>query len=279
MRSCFSSHLCFCRFIDWPNKKLGHIAHTLKVIDWLVARYHKRSNFFGIELLNEPTSWGVPLPVLQVFYSDGYRIVRKYSEKIYVIMCTRVGGQVSEWANFMTDKATYFNVILDAHMYQVHDRIRFGAMSADDHIRFAKHKRLDEIRRLGDHPTLLVMVGEWSASLPKAANATEPEYIQFAKEQYATFGEATAGWCYWSYKIERQGYRHWSLRKSIEAGYLPANVAPDPAAAPAASDASAVEPTAESVTPGKIAVPRMPTSASQRESAQSNGADGDEINF
>ncbi len=201
-----------------------------------MARYHKRANFLGLELLNEPTSWGVPLPVLQDYYTDGYRIVRKYSDSVYVILGARVGGAIGEWNDFMTDQASYYNVILDVHMYQVHDRMRFGAMSAEDHVRFAKFKRLDEVRRLGDHPNMLVMVGEWSASLPKAAEAAEEDYVAFAKAQLASFGEATAGWCYWSYKIERQGYRHWSLRKSIEAGYLPASIAPAVAApAPRAS--------------------------------------------
>ena len=55
----------WCSFVDWPNRKLGHIAHSLEVIEWLMKRYHAQPGFLGIELLNESTSWSVPMPVLQ----------------------------------------------------------------------------------------------------------------------------------------------------------------------------------------------------------------------
>jgi aryl-phospho-beta-D-glucosidase BglC (GH1 family) len=214
------------RFVDWPNRKLGHITHTLEVIEWLMARYHKQPNFFGIELLNEPTSWSVPLPILQSFYEEGYHVVRKYSPTIFVILAARVGAPLTEWHDFMADRSRFQNVMLDVHMYQVHDRVRFGTMSAEDHIRFAKHKRLDEIRRLGQHPNLLTLVGEWSASLPKASEPSDDAYLRFTREQMASFGEATGGWFFWSYKIERPGYKQWSFQKSIEASYLPPSIAP-----------------------------------------------------
>eukprot|EP00042_Codosiga_hollandica_P057270 m.844147 g.844147 ORF g.844147 m.844147 type:complete len:109 (-) comp59542_c0_seq9:436-762(-) len=61
--------------------------------------------------------------------------IRRYSHTAFVILSARVGAPLEEWQDFMTDKSQFYNVMLDVHMYQVHDRVRFGAMSAEDHIR------------------------------------------------------------------------------------------------------------------------------------------------
>ena len=213
-------------FADWAKESLGHVDHTLELIEWISKRYSRRPNLLGIELLNEPASWTVPLAVLRNYYEAGYRVVRQYSQTAFVIVCSRVGGALSEWGDFMLG-SEFHNVILDMHFYQVHDKARFGGMTAADHFRFARHKRLDEIRRLSQHPNLRLLIGEWSACLPRVAEPNDADYREFAHEQIRSYSEASAGWFFWNFKIDREGYRHWDFEKACHAGFMPASVAPE----------------------------------------------------
>jgi hypothetical protein len=219
------AHLILDRFSDWGKEKFGHVDHTLELVEWISKRYCRRPNLLGIQLLNEPAAWTVPLPVLRNFYEQGYRIVREHSQTAFVVIGSRVGGALNEWQDFMLG-TEFFNVILDMHFYQVHDKARFGGMTSADHFRFARHKRLDEIRRLNQHPNLKVLVGEWSACLPRVAEPNDDDYAQFAHEQLRSYSEASAGWFFWNFKIDRDGYRHWDFEKAIIAGFLPGNVGP-----------------------------------------------------
>ena len=74
-------------------------------------------------------------------------------------------------------------------------------MNAADHLRFARHKRLDEIRRLNKHPKLLTLIGEWSSCLPRIANASEADTKNFGFEQVNSYSEASAGWVFWNFKV------------------------------------------------------------------------------
>lgn len=66
-------------------------------------RYAKSPAFFGIGLMNEPNADGVSLESLMEYYKEGYAIVRRYSPCAYVGFMPRIGRDVAEFRNFMTD--------------------------------------------------------------------------------------------------------------------------------------------------------------------------------
>ncbi|KAJ1392048.1 Glycoside hydrolase, family 5 [Sesbania bispinosa] len=56
-----------------------NIQQTVRVIDFLTARYAKSPSLYAVELLNEPLSPGVTLETLNKYYKAGYEAVRRHS--------------------------------------------------------------------------------------------------------------------------------------------------------------------------------------------------------
>lgn len=86
-----------------PLKPLSHPARPLFLVPAAHRRYSKSPAFFGIGLMNEPNADGVSLPSLMKYYLLGYAIVRRYSPCAYVGIMPRIGRDVAEFRNFMTD--------------------------------------------------------------------------------------------------------------------------------------------------------------------------------
>jgi glucan 1,3-beta-glucosidase len=193
----------------------------LRVLEAFAQRYGKHPALWGIELLNEPR-WDVPIQTLKSFYQDAYKRIRPHAGRGVAIVI-HDAFRPFEWKSFMTEP-DYSNVLLDTHLYQAYteaDRKR----TPQEHIAFAldRKKHLDAMSQ-----QLWTIVGEWSLATPQEVwRGQSPFQIEAAKRAYGAAQllsyEATKGWFYWSYKLERPS--DWSFRHCVEQGWLPDNFA------------------------------------------------------
>ena len=206
--------------LGWHNNK-ENIAHTLRLIENLAALCKGYDNLMGIELVNEPRQ-DVPIGILKQYYLDAYQCVRRQIGPEQAAVVIHDSFRPYEWDHFMSGP-DYANVILDTHLYQcfseadnqrdIHAQLEVAAVD--------RKKQLDRMQ--GELPCI---VGEWSLGLPPNALkdldalAREEAMRAFASAQLVTY-ESVRGWYFWTYRTEDGG--GWSLRDSVERGWLPAN--------------------------------------------------------
>eukprot|EP00850_Spirogloea_muscicola_P011959 SM000076S21780 [mRNA] locus=s76:278637:282461:+ [translate_table: standard] len=196
---------------DWAYYP-ENVAQSLDAIDWLSSRYAQLPMFLGIGLLNEPLGDYIPMSILQDYYTKAYDIVRSYSPCAYVSFSPLTDSPDSAFDDFMTVRQGYNNVIFDAHVYHVFDGT-FTNKSAAYNIDYTRTTSVDYLKGLekGGH---LVMVGEWSLAMYGDAQATSQDTAAFGTAQLETYGGTSAGWFFWSLKVNRWGYNEWNFQKS-----------------------------------------------------------------
>ncbi|KAK6938178.1 Glycoside hydrolase, family 5 [Dillenia turbinata] len=197
---------------EW-GKTDANIAQTVAVIDFLCARYAKSPSLHAVELINEPRAPGVTLDSLNKYYSAGYKAVRKYSSKAYVIMSIRLYG---------TDARESFNItgrmkraVIDVHYYNLYSNV-FNDMTVQQNINFINANRSQDLSYVTIPHGPLSFVGEWVAEW-QLQGATKEDYQRFAQAQLNVWSRATFGWAYWTFKNVNH---HWSLEWMINNGYI-----------------------------------------------------------
>ncbi|VAH02349.1 unnamed protein product [Triticum turgidum subsp. durum] len=153
----------------------SQIAQTVQVIDFLAARYAKRSSLLAVELMNEPVAPGVSLDSLKTYYQQGYNAVRR--------------------------------VVLDMHYYALFDK-KFDSFTVQDNIDYFNNFIASEINAINRPDGPLTFVGEWVAEW-QVKDATKEDFQRFANAQMAVYRKATFGWAYWTYKNVNN---HWSMQ-------------------------------------------------------------------
>mmetsp|Transcript_11156 Transcript_11156/g.24626 ORF Transcript_11156/g.24626 Transcript_11156/m.24626 type:complete len:633 (-) Transcript_11156:25-1923(-) len=70
------------------------------------------------------------------------------------------------------------------------------------------------------------ILGEFSLALKPESIGYEDSTWQrrFFRRQTKLAGQRAAGWFFWSYKVAREGWSHWSFRESVELGWIPTPV-------------------------------------------------------
>ncbi|CAM0948215.1 unnamed protein product [Alopecurus aequalis] len=183
----------------------SQIAQTVQVIDFLAARYAKRSSLLAVELMNEPVAPGVSLDSLKTYYQQGYNAVRKQSLTAYVIMSNRLSAPSSLE---LVDFASQFDrVVLDMHYYALFDS-KFDSFTVQDNIDYVNNFIAGEINAINRPDGPLTFVGEWVAEW-QVKDATKEDFQRFANAQMAVYRKATFGWAYWTYKNVNN---HWSMQ-------------------------------------------------------------------
>ncbi|KAK9949661.1 hypothetical protein M0R45_005178 [Rubus argutus] len=171
-------------YLEWGD---SNIQDTLKVIDFLAARYSKNPALGAIELLNEPWAPGVTLDTLKKYYRAGYDAVRNHSPNV--------------------------------HFYSVYEP-EFDKFNVEENIQYIHKQRASSLSTMKASNGLpLTFVGEWVAEFkqPPTGSSSEDNYRRFAKAQIEVYGNATFGWAYWSYRCSQP---HWSLRHMIDSGII-----------------------------------------------------------
>lgn len=193
-----------------------NINRTLDAIEWFAERYSNSSAFHGIGLLNEPAA-EVHLKILLKYYSDAYERVRKHSSCAFVGLQPRIGGDPYELDGFLGTDG-HNNVMLERHFFNIFNPI-FSGVPAQEHIRLVTENRSAEIEDLQDNGHLLT-VGGWSLGLPENVDPTTQDLMDFADAQLDTYGQATAGWYFMSYKVTQYNWSSWDFRDSVMNGWL-----------------------------------------------------------
>ena len=208
--------------INWP-KDPQNIAETLRILESFAQKYGRHPALGGIELLNEPRD-SVPLEILKPFYRDACARLRPHLNADVAVIF-HDGFRALAWKQFMLPP-DFTNVMLDTHIYQC-----FGDddKKRDAHEQLAaalkRRETLDEMQREG----MPVIVGEWSLGLPgRAMEGLTRLQVDVVKRAYGAIQllnyEATRGWFFWSYKLERDN--EWNFRHCVNRGWLPDNFAP-----------------------------------------------------
>ena len=208
--------------IDWGRPGSNTVAQTLSAIDFFAGRYSKSKAYFGFGVLNEPNVAG-PSSVsdLKAYHVEAFAIIRKYSACAFVGISGFVGGSDSDFAGHMADPLQFNNVVYDVHNYQVFDPTTFAGHDVNWHLNYTNTVWAPQIAQL-QQGGRTVMVGEWSLGLPSDAGASSHDYSRFSWAQLQTYDAASAGWFYWSLKVDQgsTGFPNWSLVDAFPRGWL-----------------------------------------------------------
>jgi glucan 1,3-beta-glucosidase len=136
-----------------------NINNTLDIVERIIIKYRSYDNVVAFEPLNEPW-WFIPLDVLQNFYWESYKLVRKLAPNWVTIFHDSFRLTVDNWSNFMLDCPNY---ALDTHLYQAWawpNTVEYFQASACYDNTAAK-----EMETAG----IPVIVGEWSLATDNCA--------------------------------------------------------------------------------------------------------------
>jgi glucan 1,3-beta-glucosidase len=225
----------------------SRVRWTLDLLERIARRYATRQALWGIEPLNEPTSWPVFAAkalghakaghlerVLRSWPTSRRRIERFYQE-FYDRVRPIVGPEVKlvfhdrfslrGWERFDPGHGDN-NVWMDTHAYAAFSDARLKRHDLAEYLALVEHMAADIERMAVHHP---VLVGEWSL-------ANHARDLTLLKQQgdadkirawYRTFADAQlAAWdrfgssCFWSLDVRARGRDDWSFGTCVERGWL-----------------------------------------------------------
>ncbi|XP_026391104.1 glucan 1,3-beta-glucosidase-like [Papaver somniferum] len=199
--------------IDW-HKYNDNVQESLKAIDFLASNYGKHPALLGIELLNEPI---VPqnslYEVLIPYYSKGYKIVRKYSDRAYVLISQRINARNLYEIYDANELKNLPKLVVDFHFYNLYIEL-FWNKSPSENIQYIKNERRRDVESLNARNGPLVFVGEWVNTFGRGDPGTRMELQDYSKAQLEVYGSASFGWAYWTLKHETAP--RWDFKKNIK---------------------------------------------------------------
>ncbi|XHF97935.1 hypothetical protein AWENTII_001508 [Aspergillus wentii] len=236
--------------INWlpGNSKQDPALLSIKL---LAERYTKYADVVtAIEAINEPNiPGGLSKGGLEKYYYDSWGAVREHNDDTTVVLSDGFLSTES-WNGFMTDDKGVWNVMMDAHHYEVFDD-GLLAMDISSHTRAACQFSAEHIQ-----PTdKWTIVGEWTAALTDCTkylngrgigaryDGTKPgsskigdcgvrlqgrtadlpaeektKLRQFIEAQLDAYEKKT-GWIFWTWKTE--GSPEWDMRQLLAEGVFP----------------------------------------------------------
>ena len=135
---------------DSPENK----ARTLRILKTIVQRYGKHPVVTGIELLNEPASWLMPLPDILEFYAEGYKFMQS-GHRLTVFH----DGYASLDRVYNPLKSLR-NSAVDTHMYQIFSPEEVKRTHGEQLATACGKRSL----LAASKAAMLTVVGEWSAA-------------------------------------------------------------------------------------------------------------------
>lgn len=204
-----------------------NIQRSLDFVEQVAQRYKDFTCVGAISVVNEPSE-SLPAELLQSFYEQSYQRVRRHmpADRVAVVIAAFTEKRLGDFHR----RTAGDNVLTDIHPYpcfgswqpdQLHEHLAWGLRHAD----FIRPQ----------HPQEMI-VGEWSLGISptvRPALAALPSWRQdvamrtFAHGQLVSF-EQTAGWFFWSYKVQHTDpvmNSLWGFRAAVERGWLPASFA------------------------------------------------------
>lgn len=201
------------------------MTRSLDVIERLAQTYAGRASVSAITLVNEPDT-ELPASFLTDFYQRGYERVRRHmsADEVAVIIAAFTEARLPEFHRQLTGT---HNVLTDIHPYACFSP--WNADALNDYLAWPLAKKWPALQHVGADD---LVVGEWSLGVAKSLiPALEKLSLSqrdlamqcFGKGQILAF-EQTAGWFFWSYKIESPNpwlQACWSFRDAVQNGWLP----------------------------------------------------------
>lgn len=190
---------------------------TIDVLVRLAERYRDHSQFWGLELLNEPKV-GLFQFKLRQFYNQAYReLVAVLHPTTRIVFHDAFTPRLLSTAIWVNDT---HQVMMDIHWYHfTFWAYKWISLKAYYNHIVPWHGRLvTSLRRWQG-----VIVGEWNGIIAGAVLDTYPQskhaamVAEHSRRQIAAYDNADA-WFYWSYKTERRGV--WHFRSMVEDGYI-----------------------------------------------------------
>jgi glucan 1,3-beta-glucosidase len=238
-----------CGVCKW-HKSPAHVEFALSVLERLTSRYQSSPALWGIGVLNEPVSqelWDamdipnrypphdpeyaqgsepVPTSFLKDFYLEAYRRIRARSATVTIAF--HDGFRIHEWDGFF-NRSEFEHIIVDIHLYLMEHTFRTGDDDLYGYLDYIRDRFVPVVSEMSK--TLPLIVGEWCVNTmsPSAAALTGTERLTYHRalaEAQLQAWKQSVGWFYWSYKLltEDPTLDGWSMRRSIDLGYLPDNL-------------------------------------------------------
>ena len=205
--------------INWHLAQ-KNIDLTINRLLFIVDEFSNHPSFFGIELLNEP-HFLTDLTIIQDFYQNAYRELRKKTNKL-IVFHDAFRPKDPSWEVFFKQKQMK-NVAFDLHLYHCFDEELING-SFLDHLNVILNVRIPLILKLSK--ITQVIIGEWSlgvrfASMKKDEHFDEKLYTKILADLQLYAYQMGYGYYFWNYKIENSERLHWDLKRLVKESILP----------------------------------------------------------
>ncbi|TMW66884.1 hypothetical protein Poli38472_012000 [Pythium oligandrum] len=196
---------------DYPE----NVNSTIYVSKFLADRYKDDAAFLGIELLNEPTST-TNESVMTNYYERAYHAIRDSGNDCVLTVMPLLYKQKPESLKTFMEGPKYSNVWLEWHPYFIWGYQNSRATELLDQVIPTEYRnKMHEW--LGQNSTKKMFFGEWSlANAGQFKRANAESFEKYATAQVKIMDTATAGWAYWSWRVEGDDYFNgWSMRSVL----------------------------------------------------------------
>ncbi len=183
-------------------------ARTIAVLETLHARYESSSHYWGLQLLNEPSTRLVHR-ALRHFYAEAARVTRG---RQYTVFHDGFTPRLLSGALGREPRA-----VMDVHLYHMTSWLA-RLVSAERFVGLAERWYSRLLRRVSRRQP--VIVGEWSIVLrgESLRHLSEPDALalmqRFGEAQLTAYESGALAWFYWTYKTEAPGI--WHFRSLVE---------------------------------------------------------------
>ena len=186
----------------------GNREQALKTLEYLCRTYGAREELLALEIINEPkVRWS--LWRLLRYYDRAINLsVRLLRPEVKIIISDAF--KPLRMARALSRRGYGDRIVLDVHLYQVFAREE-QSLSVNEHIAKVEDDWRLLLDQLREH--VPVIVGEWSAALPPAAER-ETRNQEYFKAQQTLFDSFTWAHSDWSYKAPGSGA--WSYQARID---------------------------------------------------------------
>ncbi|CAO1624798.1 unnamed protein product [Sympodiomycopsis kandeliae] len=187
---------------------------TTDLLKWIANEISDVTNVVGIEVLNEPKD----RDSLWTWYTSVMNDIRGINEYTKTVpLYFHDAFNMAKGAKFVSGRDDF--VVQDNHAYYVYTASD-TATSAAGHTKKIEGSILQQFQRNSATGRRNMIVGEWSCALAPSslASSSNPDQDNrnYCIAQTETYQNATAGYTFWSYKMENcNSNSGWCMRKAL----------------------------------------------------------------